>query len=523
MLNREMPIGIQDFEKLRSENYVYVDKTADVFDLAKRSTPYFLSRPRRFGKSLLLSTLKAYFLGKKDLFNGLAIAKLERDWTEYPVFYLDLNTGIYDSRKELETELDKLLFRLEDKWGDDGRERTLQARFEGLIIRACEKTGKKVVVLVDEYDKPLISSLEKGETHDDIKTALKAFYSVLKSADPYLRFVFLTGVTKFSQVSVFSDLNHLRDISMLKEYSGICGITETELVENFNQDIITLAEKNGASYEKTLELLRKNFNGYRFSRNSEGVYNPFSILNTFANKAVTYYWFQTGTPTFLVKQLQTVHFDIRQFSNGAIMRELDIVDYRYGKNPVPLLYQTGYLTIKEYDANSMSYSLIFPNEEVKYGFLESLLPRYIPIAEQSGFFIKNFFDDLENNDIDGVMRRFRAFFSSMPYDLTDKFDKEKDYQMAFYLVFTLLGQWVETEVRSILGRADAVVKTKRVIYVFEFKLSGGGSVMDALWQIDEKGYLIPYTADGRKIVKVGVVFDEKERNIADWKAVDCSV
>jgi hypothetical protein len=511
-----MPIGIQDFEKLRTENYVYVDKTTYVYDLASRSTPYFLGRPRRFGKSLLLSTFKAYFLAKKELFNGLALAGLEREWIEYPVFHLDLNIGLYDSRKGLEDVLDAQLREFERVWGKDEADTTLQIRFLSLIRRAREKTGRKVVVLVDEYDKPLISTLEQGETHDDIKTALKAFYSVLKSADPDLRFVLLTGVTKFSQVSVFSDLNHLRDISMLKEYAGVCGITETELLDTFTPEITALAEETGARYEDTLALLRKNFNGYHFSRNSEGVYNPFSLLNTFANKAITYYWFQTGTPTFLIKELQKNKLDLRAFSGGASMDDMDIADYRFGKNPVPLLYQTGYLTIKDYDTKSMNYTLTFPNEEVKYGFLKSLLPHYIPVAEREDFFIKSFLNDLERGDIDSVMVRFQAFFASIPYDLTDTFDKEKDYQMVFYLVFTLLGQYTEAEVRSARGRADAVVKTEDAIYVFEFKISKGGTVEDALKQIEGKGYLIPYSADGRRVVKVGVVFDEEKRTIAEW-------
>jgi hypothetical protein len=523
MRKRKMPVGIQTFDEIIQEDYVYVDKTNYVYELVSTGKCYFLGRPRRFGKSLFLSTLKAFFFGKRELFDGLAVATLETDWIEYPVFHLDLNAGDY-AVNELDSILNVWLYELENKWGKNNIEDTLSTRFAGLIKRAGEQSGRKVVILIDEYDKPLISTLENEPLNAAVRNKLKAFYSVLKSSDQYLRFVFLTGVTKFSQVSVFSDLNQLRDISMEQRYASICGITETELTDNFQPELAALAAANNSSYEQTLFEMRKNFNGYHFSKNSAGVYNPFSVLNTFAKDDFMYYWFQTGTPTFLIKELQKNDADLRQFTEGAFMDEQNIADYRFGGNPVPLLYQTGYLTIKDYNKKTMRYTMTFPNEEVKYGFLKNLLPHYIPIAEKNGFFIENFLDDLEKDDIDGVMRRFQAFFSSIPYDIRTKFDAEQHYQTVFFLVFTLLAQYTQAEVRSEYGRADAVVKTDSAVYVIEFKLTSGGTVDDALKQIDDKGYLLPYTAEGLKLVKVGVVCDPdpQKRNIKEWKTVAAS-
>jgi hypothetical protein len=444
------------------------------------------------------------------------------------VFYLDLNTGIYDSIAGLERVLNIHLCEFETLWGKDAAEDDSPSRFAGVIKRAREKTGKPVAVLIDEYDKPLISTLENEELNGAVRTRLKAFYSVLKSADRYLRFALLTGVTKFAHVSVFSDLNHLRDISMEREYSGVCGITETELVENFGAELDALAREEGVTRSGALAEMRKNYNGYHFAGNCEGVYNPFSVLNTFAKNDFRYYWFATGTPTFLVKEIQRSRLDPRNLSGGEVMSEQDIVDYRFGGNPVPLLYQTGYLTIKDYDKKAMEYTLTFPNEEVKYGFLKSLLPEYVPAAAESDFSVRHFLKDLKTGDVDGFMRRFQTFFSSIPYDIRTRFDAEQHYQTVFYLVFTLLGQITEAEVRSEYGRADAVVKTEDAIYVFEFKTAAGGTVEDALAQIDDKGYLLPYAADGRKLVKVGVVCggatpggtptDPQRRNITEWKA-----
>jgi hypothetical protein len=514
---RKLPIGIQDFEDLRTNGYIYVDKTAYLYRLVSLGKPYFLGRPRRFGKSLFLSTLKAYFLGKKELFEGLAIAGLEKDWTEYPVFHIDLNEEGFTDLHSLYSALDTNLKRLEFHWGKDETETTPASRLSGLIRRACEKTGRKVVVLVDEYDKPLVNTMDKKEVNESMRDILKGFYGILKSADAYLRFVMLTGVTKFSKVSVFSDLNHLVDISLDNQYAGICGISESELTACFQPEIAGLAERRKLTYEETLAELKKRYDGYHFSENSEGMYNPFSLLNTFNAGAFRDYWFATGTPTFLVKMLKTMDFDIETMENDVKVSANSITDYRAEyEDPIPLLYQSGYLTIKDYDALFNEYILGFPNEEVKYGFLNELLPAYMPKKNIMGeFYSANFVRDLLAGNVDGFMNRLKAFFAGIPYELNNK--EEKHYQTVFYLLFKLMGQFIEAEQRSAIGRADAVVITDDTVFVFEFKLTENATAEEALQQIDDKNYLIPFTAGNKKLVKVGVEFSKEERGISRWK------
>jgi hypothetical protein len=517
MMNiRKLPVGIQDFESIRTEDFVYVDKTASIYRLVNEGRPYFLGRPRRFGKSLLISTLKAYFLGKKELFEGLAIAELEKEWTEYPVFHLDMNLESYTGLASLESALGANLRPLEKKWGKDTEEETPATRFAGLIRRAYEQTGRKVVILIDEYDKPLINTMEDSETHDAMRKALKGFYGVLKSADAYLRFVMLTGVTKFSQVSIFSDLNHLNDISMDKQYATICGISESELEHTFKPELLALANEIGETYEDTLVEMKKRYDGYHFSNESEGMYNPFSVLNTLSKRYFADYWFKTGTPTFLVNLLKKENFDIRNLDGDITIPARSINDYRVdGNNPVPILYQSGYLTIKGYKKQFDAYILGFPNEEVEYGFLNELLPAYVPYSEVlSDFFAGKFVEDLQEGKVDSFMTRLRAFFAGIPYELNDK--TERYYQTVFYLVFKLMGQFVEAEQRSAAGRADAIVITADTVYVFEFKLSGNASAEEALKQIDDKGYLIPFTAGSRKLVKIGAEFNAADRTLSRW-------
>jgi hypothetical protein len=514
-----MPIGIQDFEDLRVKGYVYVDKTAYVWKLVTEGKPYFLSRPRRFGKSLLLTTLKAYFQGKKALFDGLAIAGLETEWQEYPVIHLDFNSGVYTSLDEFKDTLDILLFRHEEVWGAEEKEKTFPARFHGLIQRMYKKTGKQAVVLVDEYDKPLLESMADEKLNAELRAVLKPFYGVLKSADAALRFVMLTGVTRFSKVSIFSDLNQLNEIGMDTAFSGICGITETELLENFKPELEMLAKNNNETFEETVELVRKNFNGYRFAKNGEGVYNPFSLLNTFFKQDIQYYWFATGTPTFLFGELERTRFDPLLFNGNITMDEARLNDYRPGnRNPVPLLYQSGYLKITGFEDEIRSYRLGFPNEEVNYGFLSNLYSYLFPdfdTGNGSGFDIQSFFKALRAGETERFLTMLKSFFAAIPYDLY--FAKgESYYQTIFYLVFTLLGQFVGSEVRTAAGRADAVVKTRGYVYVFEFKLDGKGSAGDALKQIDDKGYMVPYEASGKHLVKAGVVFDTESRTLGDW-------
>jgi hypothetical protein len=513
-----MPIGIQDFEKLRNFGCVYVDKTEYVRQLVSEPAPYFLSRPRRFGKSLLLTTLKAYFQGKKALFDGLAISKLETEWTEYPVVHLDFNSGVYTSLEEFKDSMDILLFRLEEVWGVEEKEKTFQARFQGLIQRAYKKTGRQVVVLIDEYDKPLLESMGDEKLNAELRAVLKPFYGVLKSADAALRFVMLTGVTRFSKVSIFSDMNQLNEIGFSRDYAGICGITENELINYFTPELNVLAAENNESFEETLNKMRGSFNGYHFARDSESVYNPFSVLNTFNKREIQYYWFATGTPAFLFNELERTKFDGGQFNGGITISETKISDYQPGDtDPVPLLYQSGYLTITGFDKRKRRYNLGFPNDEVKYGFLENLLPRYAGgNMDKTSYYVGNMADTFEAGDLDGFLEQLKAFFSHIPYDL--KYEKtESYYQTIFYIVFTLMGQYIETEVRNSAGRADAVVKTRDAVYVFEFKLDGTGSAEDALRQIEDKGYMLPYSAEGKRLVKAGVVFDTEKRTLGEWR------
>jgi hypothetical protein len=520
-ISRKMPIGIQDFEKLRKFDCVYVDKTEYVWKLVNEPTPYFLSRPRRFGKSLLITTLKAYFQGKRELFDGLAIANRETEWQSYPVLHLDFNPSGYDSEAALNYFIVDFLKKMEKVHGLSDQDDPIAIRFRHLIEGIYEKTGQQVVVLIDEYDKPLLESMGDEKLNAELCAALKPFYGVLKSADAYLRFVMLTGVTRFSKVSIFSDLNQLKEIGMNKNYAPICGITERELLENFRPELEAMARENEESFEKTLTTVRQNFNGYHFCENSESVYNPFSVLNTFDNKKIQYYWFATGTPTFLFKELERTKFDITQFKNNIEIPESAINDYQPGDTtPVPLLYQGGYVTITGYNKESRTYNLGFPNEEVKYGFLNNLY-RYLFPANSGvkGLNVWTFIKALHAVNVDTFLTQLKAFFASIPYDLY--FEKgEKYYHTIFYLVFTLLGQFVESEVRSARGRADAVVKTKDTVYVFEFKLDKGGSTEDALKQIDHKGYLIPYSASGYRLVKAGVVFDTDTRTLGDWRVCD---
>lgn len=514
-LTRELPIGIQTFEKIRKGGYLYVDKTDLVWQIARTSVPYFLSRPRRFGKSLLLSTFESYFAGRKDLFEGLAIAELETEWIEYPILHLDLNAEKYDSPERLNIILNDYVTQWEARYGKGENEDSLSRRFAGVIRRAYEQTGRGVVVLIDEYDKPLLQNLLNEPLLEEYRKTLKGFYGVLKSADRYLRFAFLTGVTKFAQVSVFSDLNQLSDISMEPSYGSICGITKEELVQTFSPEIEKVGEYNHLTFEQTVEKMTALYDGYHFYEYGEGMFNPFSVLNALKKYRLDNYWFQTGTPTFLVDLLKESDYDLRTLIDGVEAEQSSFAEYRAEtNNPIPLIYQSGYLTIKDYDPRFDIYTLCFPNEEVKYAFLKFLQPSYSSVPDSKRVFhIQHFVRELESGDVPSFMHRLRAFFADFPYELNDR--TERHYQVVFYIVFKLIGEFIETEVRSARGRADAVVKTKDHIYVFEFKLDG--TVEDALRQIDEKGYLIPYTADERKVVKVGVSFDKEERNIGEWK------
>ena len=511
---KEIPYSVSDFIEIIRSNMYYVDKTMYLPKLEEQPRNLFFIRPRRFGKSLLLSTFEAYFEGKKELFEGLAIADMEKEWKTYPVFHLDLNAEKYDSPQALVEILSRQLTQWELKYGKGEDEETLSGRFAGVIRRASEQADRGVVVLVDEYDKPLLQALDDGTLLDDYRKTLKAFYGVLKSSDRYLRFVFLTGVTKFAQVSVFSDLNQLNDISMKPQYATICGITRQELEDTFIPELNRLAETNELTYEETLNKMTALYDGYHFCEFAEGVFNPFSVLNVFDGYKFSNYWFQTGTPTFLVELLKKSEYDLRTLIDGVEANASSFMEYRVdANNPIPLIYQSGYLTIKGYDKRFGNYLLKFPNDEVRYGFMDFLVPYYTSVVDdERGFYLGKFVRELESGDVDAFLTRLQAFFADFPYELNEK--TERHYQVVFYLVFKLMGQFTGAEVRSARGRADAVVKTPKYIYVFEFKLNG--TAEQALQQIDEKGYLIPYQVDGRELVKVGVEFSAEKRNIDRW-------
>lgn len=508
------PIGIQNFESLRNDGYVYVDKTALIYRLVNEGRYYFLSRPRRFGKSLLISTLDAYLSGKKELFKGLAIEQLEKDWTEYLILHLDLNVGEYQTKESLYEKLDAFLRPLEEQYGTLPSLHEAGQRFEYVIGQAYKKTGKRIVILVDEYDKPLLATIAHPELQDSFRTTLKAFYGVLKSMDGCIKFALLTGVTKFGKVSVFSDLNNLIDLSMDERYQTICGITEDEINRYFEKSVQELAKSYNISCEEALYRLEKYYDGYHFVENGKGVYNPFSLLNTLSRQKFGRYWFETGTPSYLVEVMKQDNYPLpdltREQVTGDFLNSIDSMS----KNPIPLIYQSGYLTIKSYDPEFGFYTLGFPNKEVEEGFADYLLPFYTNVKQgDSAFFIGNFIRELRQGHVDDFMRRMETMLADTDYKVVG--DSELYFQNAFYLISRMLGFYTEVERETSDGRMDMTVKTKDYVYIFEFKLDG--SAADALRQIDEKGYVKPFALDSRRLIKVGVNFSLEKRCIEEWK------
>ena len=491
-MDRLYPIGIQTFEEIRKGGFCYVDKTEQVYRLAQSGKYYFLSRPRRFGKSLLISTLEAYFQGKKDLFTGLALEKLEQEWTEYPVLHLDLNARNYVDTNSLPAILNQHLERWEACYGDEKRDRAPEERFAYLIGKISQSTGRNVVVLIDE---------------------LKAFYGVLKSEDAHIRFALLTGVTKFSKVSVFSDLNNLQDISMDDEYAAICGVTEEELSDYFKEDIHRLCQINKTDFQEGKLQLKEWYDGYHFSPNSPDIYNPFSLLNTFKRRNIGSYWFETGTPTFLIQLLRQGHYDLYALTNEQVTQDmLGDID-NIGGSPLPILYQSGYLTLKGYDREFGTYTLGFPNREVAEGFNRHLLLGYAKVPSGNpAFQIRNFVLEVRRGDTDAFLHRLQSFFADTPYELAR--DLELHYQNILFIVFKLLGFYVQAEYHTSQGRIDLVLKTQDYIYVMEFKLDG--TAEEALQQIEDKQYALPFATDPRKVYKVGVNFNNRMRNIEKW-------
>lgn len=508
------PIGIQDFESLRGDGYVYVDKTEHIYRLATTGRYYFLSRPRRFGKSLLLSTIEAYFSGKRELFDGLAIAGKEKEWAEYPILHIDLNTAKYDMPESLLNVLNDTLAKWENEYGTSPTEVTPELRFKGIIRRAFEQTGRRVVILVDEYDKPMLQAIDNEKLQDEYRNTLKAFYSVLKTQDKYIRFALLTGVTKFGKVSVFSDLNNLKDISMDRRYIDICGITEDELHRYFDEDIADMAGIKGFGKDECYDRLKKLYNGYHFNDGTVGLYNPFSLLNALDQKEFGSYWFETGTPSFLVHLLKQADYDLNNLQEEEVETDiLNSVD-SMSKNPIPVIYQSGYLTIKGYDEEFDLYRLGFPNDEVETGFIRYLLPMFTPVNEnRSKFFISNFVNDVRSGRPEAFMERMQSFFADGDYRVAGKM--EIYFQNAMYLVFKMMGFYTDVERATSRGRIDVTIKTSDYIYVMELKLDGTAD--EALRQIEDRGYAAPFAADGRKVYKIGVNFSSETRGIEEWK------
>ena len=507
------PIGIQDFEKLRTNGYSYVDKSRFVYKLATEGEYYFLSRPRRFGKSLFLSTLEAYFQGKKELFEGLAIYDLETDWKKYPIFHIDLNTANFREKDSLYTVLNDYLTTWECKYGTRESEATLALRFKGVIARAAEKEGCGVVILIDEYDKPILQTLRDPELQAEHREQLKAFYSVLKTQDRYIKFAFLTGVTKFGKVSVFSDLNNLTDISMDHRYISICGMTEKELLANFKEGINELAEANGDTEEATIAKLKARYDGYHFEENTIGIYNPFSVLNTLSRLRYKDYWFETGTPTFLVDLLKMHNYRLPDMTKERVSDDvINSVD-SLSTNPIPVIYQSGYLTIKGYDERFKKYLLGFPNREVEEGFLNFLLPLYTSAGNNSPFLVDEFVQDVESGNPERFMQRMKAFFADTSYQVVG--NAELYFQNAMYLVFKIMGFYTQVERPTSDGRIDAIIQTPNYIYVIECKLDRTAD--EAIKQIENNGYAEPFLMDKRKLYKIGVSFSSETRGVAEYK------
>ena len=509
------PIGIQTFENIRTEGYAYVDKTALVYKLATEGKYYFLSRPRRFGKSLLLSTLKAYFQGKKGLFDGLAIANLETDWKEYPIFHFDFNTGLYTNIEGLSSTMDYQLLKLEQRFGIDKAGFSLSDRFRELISRAYEQTGQKVVILVDEYDKPLLETIGNLELQNEYRKILKSFYGVEKTMDSYIQFAFFTGVTKFSKVSIFSDLNNLKDISLSNQYAEICGVSEQEIRDNFDEVVAEMAVANEISKEECYAQLEKQYDGYHFSEYSVGMYNPFSLLNAFDSKAFRDFWFATGTPTFLVEVLQHNDYPLDRLTTEEVdVRTMDSVDMMYN-NPIPLLFQSGYLTIKDFDKEFKSYRLGFPNEEVERGFAQFLGTYYFSGGMNGSFTINNFVRDVRNGDVEGFMTRLQALFADGDYQVMG--EMEVYFQNTLSVIFKLMGFYVQVERHTSRGRMDVTIQTRDYVYIMELKVDK--TAEEALRQIEDKQYAAPFAADPRKLFKVGIRFGSKSKGIDEWKVV----
>ena len=536
---KKCPLGIQTFEKVISEDLLYVDKTQYIYSLAQDYRYVFLSRPRRFGKSLLASTLHSYFSGKKELFKGLAIEKLETEWAEHPVLHFDMSLGKHMGKEQLERFLGERLAFEERKYGIDNPATDINDRFTNLIVAAYEKTGRQAVVLIDEYDAPLLDVVHEDELLPQLRQVMRNFYSPLKACDPYLRFVFLTGITKFSQMSIFSELNNLKNVSMMPEYAGICGITEEELTEQLADYVEALAESQGKTHEEALQQLKQNYDGYHFCWPSPDIFNPFSLLNALSDKRVGSYWFASGTPTYLIEMMRKFGVAPSQIGRNRAMASAFDAPTERMTSLTPLLYQSGYTTIKDYNPISGLYTLDIPNSEIRIGLMESLLPNYVQSAANEGLTaIADMYMALLEGDLDGMLRQLQQFLLTVPYcENTNDFVKpneqssssleystmarnctfknyEGHYQQMLYVIFSLLGRYVDVEVRTATGRVDMVMQAFGKLYLFELKLNRSAAA--AMQQINLNDYPARFSQSGLPIVKVGINFDTATRTLSDW-------
>ena len=514
---KRLPVGIQTFSNIIEDDMLYIDKTEYIWNMIHLSKYIFLSRPRRFGKSLLLSTIQAYFEGRKDLFKGLFIETVEKEWTQYPVLRFDMSTAKHCNKEELLLELSNKLTRYETIYGKGAADEVKpNQRFQGLIERAHKQTGQKVVVLIDEYDAPLLDVVHEDTQLPVLRNVMRNFYSPLKDSDPYLQFVFLTGITKFSQLSIFSELNNLTNISMYPEFAGICGITKEEVLMQMQDYIGRLAQANEWTIEETINQLKQQYDGYHFTWPSPDLFNPFSLLNAFNVNRLENYWFSSGTPTYLIEMLRKFHVVPSDMNKMQVLASDFDAPTENMRNITPLLYQSGYVTIKDFNRVTRLYTLDIPNNEIRVGLMESLLPNYVHDYDvEGGTTIGFMYEALLNEDLDEMFRLLQAYLLTVPY--CDNANSEGHYQQMLYIIFSLFGRYVEVEVHTPTGRVDIVMKTAKALYLFELKLNKSAEA--AMKQIDLKDYSSKFALTGLPIVKVGINFDPERRTIGDWKVV----